>query len=620
MKAVKPCYYAVHKGHYPGVYTSKEESDEAIRGYTGSRVRVFDTRSKAEQFVEQGHKMGTVPYTPKKIQPVQQPSVEKKRLASDVLEDREPKHTKQEVIEITDSPVREPPAPEETKIPTTVPYFPSVLYEDGIRTCPHRTINANSNEDTILEWNDAQKRVIEAALSGDNALFIGNAGAGKSAVMRHCIKLLNEKYQFKENSVGVCAFTGIAATNIGGCTMHHLLAMGTSDMAWKVVKKPNKIRDYRVIVIDEISMVSAEMFDLANAVCTFIRNEQSIRSNFGDFMREISSYDTNNKKFIAAFQKIIGNAYPAFGGIQLILLGDFLQLPPVEADFCFEALCWQHAIPKDNIIQTDKIFRQKNMEYVEVLNEIRIGVLSQRGIKMLNKMKQTKIPRVNGVEPTLICSTNDFVNVENFKSFSNLKGRPRKFLTCDQYVACDEYTRTMFEKDMSTRCPINIDLKIGTQLLLTKNIAVSAGLANGTRCVVVGWTREEKESYFDRRWYKEIPLKFTENVLLPVVRFLNGMEMPLRYQMFEINGRDGCAMLRIGMPCRYAWAISIHRSQGMTLDSAKIKLTKLFCPALAYVALSRVKDENCIELSDYESWTVARAHPKALEFHGIKKK
>lgn len=302
---------------------------------------------------------------------------------------------------------------------------------------------------------------------------------------------------------------------------------------------------------------------------------------------------TSNDLYFFKFQKLEAVARHVrkndkpFGGIQLILCGDFLQLPPVVDKnrsgkrFCFQSPCWDKCI--ELCYELKEVHRQKDHEFVSILNSIRIGRVTKEISDRLLGTATQKIES-DGILATRLCShTNDSKTI-NVSKLRDLKGDEKLFSSQDS----DNATTLL---DMQTIAPSKLVLKIGAQVMLLKNINVNAGLVNGARGIVS---------------------RFEEG--LPVVRFKNKKEYTARPERWYVKNSNGNLLCRQQVPLNLAWAFSIHKSQGLTLDCVEMSLSKIFEAGQAYVALSRAQSLDTLRVLDFDSRHVW-ADPAVLEFY-----
>lgn len=468
-----------------------------------------------------------------------------------------------------------------------------------------------------------QRGVIDMLKSGKSVFFTGSAGTGKSVLLRSAIQELKQLYQQPDN-VAVTASTGLAACNIGGSTLHSFSGVGigamTGDQMLKRVKKKKKNvlrwQKTKVLVIDEISMVDAALYDGLEHVARKIKNVEK-----------------------------------PWGGIQLVVTGDFFQLPPVCKDsrgpkFAFEAEKWKCL---DATIQLRTVFRQKDEDFVSMLNEMRTGKMSAKTIESFRKL-QRPIPYNDGLNPTELFPLRAEVDAANAIQLRRLPGEAKVFLAEDSGSITDIAQRDRLLN--GTMATDRLELKKGAQVMLIKNR--DDGLVNGSLGVVMGfmnsntytfaadedglvfndsvfrdspWTEEElasmdKSAAGKRKMQKlaDMHTSAANQKVWPVVRFKspNGgqdstqLMTPESWKTELPNGEiQAC---RKQVPLILAYAISIHKSQGQTIERVKVNLLKCFEKGQAYVALSRAVSKDGLEIVNFRPAGVM-AHARVEAFY-----
>ncbi|KAG1668499.1 ATP-dependent DNA helicase PIF1 [Nymphon striatum] len=410
-----------------------------------------------------------------------------------------------------------------------------------------------------VNWTIEQRAVISAVLSGSNVFYTGNAGTGKSFLLKRIIRLLPQENTY------ITASTGIAASQIGGVTLHSFAGIGTGSLSVEqcvqlVKQKPilKQWKNCEHLIIDEISMVDGIFFSKLETVARILRE--------------------NNKPF---------------GGIQLILTGDFLQLPPVTKDgkpvFCFQTPEWLKCIDKSIILHNVK--RQDDPVFIKILNEIRIGRCSPYSEKVLRSTTKNIIEK-DGIQATQLCTHNKEVEKINGEKLQQLDGRIKLYESCDS----DSFLSSFMDK----YCPVtsSIELKKGAQVMLVKNLDLEKGLVNGSRGIIMEFEKNDAKSKYE----------------FPVVKFLNGITMRMNYEKFIIKAYGGTYMVRKQLPLKLAWAISIHKSQGMTLDCIELSLSRVFECGQAYVALSRARSLDGLRVTDFSKARV-KANKDVLTYY-----
>lgn len=419
---------------------------------------------------------------------------------------------------------------------------------------------------------DKQQEVLSHMIAGKNVFVTGPSGTGKT----HIIKLFKQLYG-RQKTIAMTSTTGISALLFGGTTLHSYLGIGlgtgsVDSMTAHILKKTYlKERWNRLdtLVIDEISMLSPELFDKLEAVACNVRRGR-------------------NKRMLNK------ETEKAFGGIQLILSGDFLQLPVVKSDdFCFEAKTWDKCI--DEMVHLTDIIRQKDIEFQTVLNELRFGIVSKKGKKILKSRIGAKLENELGIKPTCLLTTNASVDQINEKELDKLVTEETQFYQYDmdiymyEFVKNKSYVIDKYRKNCIA--PDTLQLCEGAQVMLVCNLDIDSGLVNGSRGVVIKFVEER-----------------------PVVRFLNGLERIIDYHVWEVEQDDKKLMQIKQIPLKVAYAITVHKGQGNTLDYAEVDLGNIFTFGQAYVALSRVKSLEGLSIIDIDFNSI-QAHPKAIEFY-----
>jgi ATP-dependent DNA helicase PIF1 len=412
--------------------------------------------------------------------------------------------------------------------------------------------------------NEKQKEAFEFMKNKINIFITGSAGCGKTFLVKQYKKVFG-----MTRKIGITSTTGTSALLINGTTLHSFLGIGLGNksvnaLASGIFCKPylkKRWLELESLIIDEISMLTPELFDKLENVARIIR----------------------------------GNDFP-FGGIHLILTGDGLQLPCVDSEkMFFEASSWNTCIRK--IVYLKEIVRQKDVEFQKCLNEVRVGNLSLESEKMLNSRIGIKLHNDYNIKPTRMFPTNknvDKINAFELDKLANDVNHIYEYnmeFTFFKKPKNEEKERMINKFKKNSIVPEVLQLCKGVQVMLLKNIDIEAGLANGSRGIVIHFLDD-----------------------MPVVRFISGIERCITHEswIYEENEKEVMTIEQI--PLKIAFAFSIHKAQGITLDYAEIDLENIFEYGQAYVALSRIKNLDGLSITNLDIHKI-QAHPKALEFY-----
>jgi len=400
-----------------------------------------------------------------------------------------------------------------------------------------------------------QEEALEILKAGHNVYLTGAAGTGKTC-------LLNEYIQFlKAEKIGVAvtASTGIAATHLAGLTIHSWAGIGVerfaSDVDIKMMAANRRVAkrfaETDVLIIDEISMLDADRLNLVERVARIAK----------------------------------GNWKP-FGGIQIVLCGDFFQLPPVAKEgeppprFAYHSSAWKELDLK--ICYLHEQYRQGDQKFFNILNAIRQARVDNFVISNLQARRNAKLANK---EVTKLYSHNVDVDAENIKELNRLPGK-------EMHYKMEASGVPAIVKLLKGGClaPEILTVKKGAKVMFVKN-NFEKGYVNGTLGSVVG---------FNDWGY-------------PIVATFNGQEISASPETWNVE-ENGKVLAKITqVPLRLAWAITIHKSQGMTLDAAEINLAEAFEKGMGYVALSRVRSLNGIKLIDFNEMAL-QVHPEILAY------
>ncbi|KAJ6444754.1 mitochondrial DNA helicase (Pif1) [Purpureocillium lavendulum] len=456
-----------------------------------------------------------------------------------------------------------------------------------------------------ISLSSEQRHVLDLVVNkGTSVFFTGPAGAGKSVLMRAIIQELRDKYKRDPERVAVTASTGLAACNIGGMTLHSFSGIGlgkedASTLIKKIRRNPkakNRWLRTKCLVIDEVSMVDGDLFDKLSQIGRTIRN----------------------------------NGRP-WGGIQLVITGDFFQLPPVpdydkkrEVKFAFDAATWSTSI--DHTIGLTQVFRQRDPVFARMLNEMRLGKITPETVNAFKALDRP-LKFDDGVDSAELYPTRAQVDSSNEKRLRDLPGESHRYEAMD---TGDPKVRDKLLANMMS--PKSLDLKKDAQVMLIKNMDET--LVNGSLGKVIGFSDEKtfemssgyesgddgamakakrKLSAFSRT-EESSPHKY------PVVQFVTSTGVPrvilCQPEDWKVELPNGeIQAKRTQLPLILAWALSIHKAQGQTLERVTVNLGKVFEKGQAYVALSRATTQQGLRVIGFDRSKVM-AHDRVVEFYG----
>lgn len=431
---------------------------------------------------------------------------------------------------------------------------------------PQKALKSNPRPESAFEDNEDLKKIDDFIRNGDNVFVTGFAGTGKSYILNK----LKEKYKKK---LTITSTTGIAAVNVKGQTLHSWAGVGlcrnpinvTVD---KIRQRPTQFRQIvgcKILAIDEISMLNVETFQYVNEVLKQVRE--------------------NDKPF---------------GGIQVLFIGDFFQLPPVEQGesferrYCFETELWDELELKNVVLKRN--FRQNEEDFIKALSDMRINRLTEEDIDLL----ETRCVDEDDGEILHIFSTNEEANRYNAVKFNAINEPVINFVAKDGvyrgknlvyegFMPREEMILDIFNKNC--RADREIFLKKGCRVMLLVNMDFDRGLINGSCGVIQGFNDETINITFD-----------------------NGVNTNIPMHEFEYYYNDKVVALRQQYPLKLAYGITIHKSQGMTLDKLVVDCKRVFECGQVYVAMSRVKTLGGLYLRHFEP-TQVLADNKVARFY-----
>jgi len=421
---------------------------------------------------------------------------------------------------------------------------------------------------SIKLLSEEQKQAVYALEDGENIFISGSAGTGKSYLLQYL------KANYSDSGLHITASTGIAAVHVGGQTLHSWAAIGLGNLpaeqiienlfSAKFSRVRRKLKLAKMLAIDEISMISAPVFDLINELLKAVRQDER-----------------------------------PFGGLQLILFGDFLQLPPVNREgqlandyqFCFQSNAWRELNPKPIMLKT--VFRQEDKDFVKLLNNIRFGKIDEDDILTL-KSRINLPDKISAIKPTILASHNAQVDAINQTYLKQIVENSQVFAA---KFSGDSSKIDFLRKNCLAA--EKLELKVGAQVMMLKNTYQKEGVINGSLGVIKEFSKKNNH---------------------PIVEFNNGALLTIAPEVwalekFDVEKREivtEAEMMQV--PLLLAWAITIHKSQGMTLDKVKCDLSKVFADGQIYVALSRVKTLEGLHIDGLD-FNRIRANQDIVEFY-----
>ena len=466
-----------------------------------------------------------------------------------------------------------------------------------------------------------QEIVIEKFRRGENIFITGPGGTGKTFLIKTLVEIFNKesispllelgdetttttnnrkKPSNKYSEIQVCALTGCAAIllDCNATTLHSFSGIGLANNSADVVvdrvcnnrAKKAKWKRVKCLIIDEVSMLSLKIFNILDSIGRKAKSRPNI----------------------------------PFGGIQLVCSGDFFQLPPVGDDnepettqFCFESPAWNLTFPPEsNQVVLRTIYRQKDDKYINLLNRIRIGKITKKDIACLEECLTANKANSNDAVLTKILPRRadvEFINrreynklnPENEKVYrtsrldldleAKLEAKPELLKNIDtQSIERDADREIEYQYLTKNIMPAQeIRLRIGAMVMCIINLDIEKGIVNGSQGRVIG---------------------FNES-MSPIINFNNGVIMPIHPHTWTSEKINNVGVKQI--PLIYAWAITIHKSQGLSLDSALIDIgTQIFEYGQTYVALSRIRSLDGVYLQSF-NYRKIKVNPIVKRFYDM---
>lgn len=471
-----------------------------------------------------------------------------------------------------------------------------------------------------------------------NIFYTGCAGTGKSIILRTLIAKLNGLYG--KEAIAITASTGLAAATIGGTTLHKWSGVGigtrTAEQLVKRIEKQHSQwtvwKNTRVLIIDEVSMIDGHFLDKLEYIARRLRKNEK-----------------------------------PFGGIQLVLTGDFFQLPPVQkrdsqqgemAVFCFESQVWKSCIHRTILLT--KVFRQQDDDLITMLNAIRFGEVTPELTRTIRQLGRA-VSYPDGIAPTELYATRREVESSNARQLGSLPGKAFEFHAVD--ASPKEYASLL---DSSVMVEKTVTLKVDAQVMMLKNKPESE-LFNGSLGKVLFFTTERLERIM-KEFYSLIDDDLVQDMRIvsraignPLImestdfkqdlhsrplarlnalqtminhakkcspkepvypyvrwsldnnnRFHYELMLPERFPVDVPGAKTG--LERNQLPLMLCWALSIHKAQGQTIQRLKVDLRNIFEAGQVYVALSRAVSKDKLQVLNFNPKRI-RANEKVKEFY-----
>jgi ATP-dependent DNA helicase PIF1 len=408
--------------------------------------------------------------------------------------------------------------------------------------------------------NAEQLKAFNEIKDGNNVFLCGQAGTGKS----YCLKEVKIWAKTKGLHYGITATTGSSSILIGGTTINSFLGIGIGNKPAQELA--NYVMQKKQFVYNRLKRLNLLIID------------------------EISMMDSQLFDTISIFLGIIKGNNKPFGGIQFVICGDLYQLPPIQNKHCFKSAVW----PILNIVTVELIESQRHkedLEFVKILSELKKGNCSDETLTILKATKDNVFP--SDITPTILYTKNMDVDILNKEKYDDLISKGSRSFEYKLKLS-SESTKGWAQ---SCKIPDSVHICEGAQVVLTWNIDLEAGLCNGSRGVVV-----------------DVGINGV------IVKFMSGLTTLITYN--KVENEDNKNIWISFMPLRLAYAITVNKSQGMTLDCAIIYFDKnntsfnennSFLYGRAYTALSRVRNINCVKIINVSA-ELFKAHPDVIEF------
>jgi ATP-dependent DNA helicase PIF1 len=451
------------------------------------------------------------------------------------------------------------------------------------------------------------KALDDIVVKRKSGFLTGAAGTGKSFL----IKEICDMFQSKSVKYAITASTGLAAVLINGVTIYNFFWISPLDLdkdATVNLKRVNKykslkakIKQVQVLIIEEVSMLGISVFQRVHDILCYVHNSSA-----------------------------------PFGGIQVLLVGDFFQLPAVvkgteEKQFLFDCpLFWETC---DEMWELKEVFRQTDPSFCELLHRIRNGSYTEEDVQVLQKRVGMKVGN-DDVQPTNLLSKKYNVQSLNSSRIKELGTETKYFESKSGFItkkdhaskSDDAWTNAIADLKKDIDLPSVMELKIGAQVMLASNFDVAEGLCNGSKGVVVEFKEYPFATFTEASFHKRLSEKdlqkgiskagYLQGCQLPLVQMTNGNKYLIPYirwtrEKDDLGGEVYCWQI----PLRLAWNATIHRSQGQSLDLVQVDLgSDVFEVGQAYVALSRARTLEGLSLTTFDVNSI-KTNQKVKDFY-----
>jgi ATP-dependent DNA helicase PIF1 len=490
-----------------------------------------------------------------------------------------------------------------------------------------------------FHFTDEQQEILQLVGEGKSLFITGASFTGKSFMLKQIMSELDRKYVSK---FAVTSTIGMSTLDVDGATTYSYFGIDTNGNC-KAFIRSDSLRQLRTIIIDEAQVMSADFFSAINLALTEIVFQKEIEERYPNYELHSGNVTLKAQDFVKFHE--IAHDFPPFGGIQLLLFGDLLQVQQVGnkmtrdnepvKDICDwydlekerkKSLIFARTFPRavPITVELTKDFVHQDQELLRILNDLRFGRDDIENRLKFNTLEKNVLNRENGIDPVIMCDTLNPQNKEqgadnwNKREYDRLGGEELSHAAKNEFAG-DSENSFNGGLDKIPTCK----LKVGAQVIALKDIAeIRTGTLGGyfncsifSKIVVVTSFRivdelhsTQNPEHFGKKWKK--------NIKLPIVKFINGEEVPVEPQVFIAHGPGGIIAKRFVMPLRIAWAFSPHTSRGLIFDRVKIDCSgKPYGNGVLYSAFSRAKSIAKIQILKISTAWIGRVDNNAIRFY-----